>query len=429
MRSSRRSRLAFVTTTAVALLLLGLTAQPVSAVSPGTTVVDDCQRWGPTKWWIKRTNTAHGYARDYLVTQSAGRGRKAVNGCEWIAKLPGGSGRFHVEAFIPKREAVASTVYYVRHNGGQARVTIDQRRSQGWVRLGTYDINGPKGSVGVNDATGTRGDLIGFDAIRWRRVINLPSTLRTGQRLRAGQQMWSGNGKYRLVMQGDGNLVLYKKGTGALWASKTNGRRGAYAVMQGDGNFVVYAGGKPWWASKTHGHRGARLVLQNDGNLVVYDRNGKARWASNTRQQPGDSRPFDWIAGYENTAQGNSNDGTLADCDVDQWLFCRRNCTSYVAYRLNRAGIGFTNYYKDQRWGHARNWDDVARRVGIPTGTTPRVGAVAYWNQPYGGGYGHVAWVEGVNADGSVRTSNWNGLTEKPYRRSSARPHGYIYFK
>lgn len=255
-----------------------------------------------------------------------------------------------------------------------------------------------------------------------------PTTLGAGAWLKAGQQLRSGNGVYRLVMQRDGNLVLRKRNR-ALWASGTNGRRGAGAVMQGDGNFVIYAGGKARWASNTNGHRGARLVMQNDGNLVIYDRNGKARWASNTRQRPSDGKPFDWIAGYEKTARGNSDDGNLSDCDVDQWLFCRRNCTSYVAYRLNRAGIPFSNHYKGARWGHARNWDDAARRAGVSTGKAPRVGAVAYWNQPYGGGYGHVAWVEGVNSDGSVRTSNWNGLTEKPYSSGRARPHGYIYFK
>lgn len=133
-------------------------------------------------------------------------------------------------------------------------------------------------------------------------------------------------------------------------------------------------------------------------------------------------------AGYEETATGNSNDGNLSDCDADQWNFCRRNCTSFVAYKLNQAGVPFHNNYKNVKWGDGRNWDDAARAVGIPTGSTPKVGAVAYWNEPYANGYGHVAWVEGVNSDGSVRTSNYNGLKEIYYAESAARPHGYIYF-
>jgi len=131
---------------------------------------------------------------------------------------------------------------------------------------------------------------------------------------------------------------------------------------------------------------------------------------------------------YEAAAQGNSNDGNLNDCDVDQWNTCRRNCTSYVAYRLNSVGVPFNNNYRGVQWGHARNWDDAARATGVATGPTPKVGAIAFWNEPYGAGYGHVAWVESVNGDGSVRTSNYNGLTEQFYTESAARPHGYIYF-
>ncbi|MFC3690380.1 hypothetical protein [Aquipuribacter hungaricus] len=44
----------------------------------------------------------------------------------------------------------------------------------------------------------------------------------------------------RLVMQGDGNLVLYR-GSAPLWSSETQGNPGAYAVMQSDGNLVVYS--------------------------------------------------------------------------------------------------------------------------------------------------------------------------------------------
>lgn len=44
----------------------------------------------------------------------------------------------------------------------------------------------------------------------------------------------------RLLMQGDGNLVLYRGGT-AMWSSRTASNPGAGAVMQADGNLVVYS--------------------------------------------------------------------------------------------------------------------------------------------------------------------------------------------
>ncbi len=108
----------------------------------------------------------------------------------------------------------------------------------------------------------------------------------------------------------------------------------------------------------------------------------------------------------------------------DGRTYCRRNCTSYVAYKLATLGVTSPHY---QLNGNGNQWRDRTAAKGIPHGSTPKVGAVAYWNSG-GNGYGHVGWVESVNSDGSVNTSNYNGLTGSFYRQSSARPEGYIYF-
>src|SRR5581483_8730991 len=88
--------------------------------------------------------------------------------------------------------------------------------------------------------------------------------LAPGHALAPGESLRSCDGRFELIMQGDGNLVVYE-GASALWASRTNGRGGRTAVMQGDGNLVVYAAGGAVWASGTNGHGGASLAMQNDG--------------------------------------------------------------------------------------------------------------------------------------------------------------------
>ncbi|XP_072527968.1 B-type lectin plumieribetin-like [Salminus brasiliensis] len=55
------------------------------------------------------------------------------------------------------------------------------------------------------------------------------------------------------------------------------------AIFQDDGNFVVY-GWKPIWASDTYGKPVTRLIMQEDGNLVMYTNDGTPLWASNTWQ-------------------------------------------------------------------------------------------------------------------------------------------------
>jgi hypothetical protein len=108
--------------------------------------------------------------------------------------------------------------------------------------------------------------------------------LQADELLNIDDQLVSNNGRVRLVMQGDGNLVLYRTQTRQpLWASDTFGQPVTHAVMQGDGNFVAYtADGVPKWATGTDGNPGAWVVAQDDGNVVVYDSAGNPLWASDT---------------------------------------------------------------------------------------------------------------------------------------------------
>lgn len=100
--------------------------------------------------------------------------------------------------------------------------------------------------------------------------------------LRADQSIYSPDGRFRLVMQTDGNLVLYGP-SGALWSTVTVGSGATFAQTQTDGNFVVYTSASvPVWSSGTSGNPGAWLALQNDGNLVIYDGSNVAIWNSHT---------------------------------------------------------------------------------------------------------------------------------------------------
>jgi hypothetical protein len=86
-------------------------------------------------------------------------------------------------------------------------------------------------------------------------------------------------------MQFDGNLVLYKFGH-VLWHSGSYGKGpGPYRlIMQTDGNLVIYNGhNQPIWATMTNGQGSGphRLKIQRDGNLVLYASSG-ATWASQT---------------------------------------------------------------------------------------------------------------------------------------------------
>ncbi|WP_063915823.1 lectin [Paenibacillus elgii] len=93
--------------------------------------------------------------------------------------------------------------------------------------------------------------------------------LSEGQSLAKGQWLQSNNGQYTLILQDDGNLVLYGRGK-ALWDSKTNGLAAKELVMQSDGNLVLYGYPGVLWSSNTHGYPGSSLFVQDDGNVVIY---------------------------------------------------------------------------------------------------------------------------------------------------------------
>jgi LysM repeat protein len=115
--------------------------------------------------------------------------------------------------------------------------------------------------------------------------------LRAGESLGIDQKLTSSNGKYTLIMQGDGNLVLYTESNTPVWATKTQGKGAVRASLQDDGNLVLYTKEVERrfrrdvpvavWASHTSGEN-VRLILQDDRNLVIYTADGRALWASGT---------------------------------------------------------------------------------------------------------------------------------------------------
>ena len=124
--------------------------------------------------------------------------------------------------------------------------------------------------------------------------------LRAGEGLGIDQKLTSSNGKYTLIMQGDGNLVLYTESNTPVWATRTQGKGAVRASLQDDGNLVLYTKeverrfrrDEPVavWASKTSGEH-VRLILQDDRNLVIYTADGRALWASGTALPGGAEAP------------------------------------------------------------------------------------------------------------------------------------------
>lgn len=116
--------------------------------------------------------------------------------------------------------------------------------------------------------------------------------------LSRGDSRYSPNRQVRLVLQDDGNLVLYAAGAAeALWNTGTFGKPVTGAVVQPDGNLVLYnTANQAAWdlfsAGRIPSRPGAYLRVQDDGNLVFYDPNSGPLWSSGTSLPGGTSGVF-----------------------------------------------------------------------------------------------------------------------------------------
>lgn len=116
---------------------------------------------------------------------------------------------------------------------------------------------------------------------------------------------------------------------------------------------------------------------------------------------------------------------------IDQPIYTSKNnlytagqCTWYVFSKRAQVGKTISTF-----WGDARNWAAKAASEGFTVNKTPKVGAIM---QNYEGPYGHVAYVERVNLDGSILISEMNYIA--PYITStrtipagSVHAHNYIH--
>jgi hypothetical protein len=109
----------------------------------------------------------------------------------------------------------------------------------------------------------------------------------SGSTLRPGDYFFSCNYNAYLLMQGNGDLVLYETATGRqLWHSGTAGWGGSYAEMLPNGDFVVMSASSiPIWGTGTF-WGGSYTAVQADGNLVVYSPTGYPLWQTGTRLSP-----------------------------------------------------------------------------------------------------------------------------------------------
>ncbi|KAK6526458.1 hypothetical protein TWF694_005044 [Orbilia ellipsospora] len=100
------------------------------------------------------------------------------------------------------------------------------------------------------------------------------NTIGNGQWLLRGNSLFSEDGSVEFKMQEDGKIAIYWGGE-CRWQNTAQQRYDVKGlIMQGDGNLVLYTnGGEAIWHSNTaspSGNDTCVATIRNNGQLVVY---------------------------------------------------------------------------------------------------------------------------------------------------------------
>lgn len=97
--------------------------------------------------------------------------------------------------------------------------------------------------------------------------------IESGYCIVSGQDLWSCSGCMKLSFQADGNLVVYKKSGGIVWATNTMDSGATTACMHSNGKFVLYDANNvvKWSTSWTVANTDTQAVamIQDDGQFVI----------------------------------------------------------------------------------------------------------------------------------------------------------------
>jgi surface antigen len=108
--------------------------------------------------------------------------------------------------------------------------------------------------------------------------------------------------------------------------------------------------------------------------------------------------------------------------DTSPYGYNYRNCTDYVAWKLQSLGVTDA---KTRGLGNGGQWADNAQgRAGVSVSTTPSVNSVGVKVSTTSDPFGHVTFVEAVNSNGTLTVSeyNWvvNGTPDGAFHRRTA---------
>ncbi|MCD6588591.1 MAG: C39 family peptidase [Candidatus Fermentibacteraceae bacterium] len=142
-------------------------------LTPAGTLIDDrtlgYRKLGPCQYWHEQQTGYNGYS---WWTYSTGALPDTCR-VEWIPVLSYNAD-YEVETYIPDSHATATGIYHINTTSGWQTAVVNQGDySNQWVSLGTFNLSPASAMVKMGDYTGTQGQYISFDAIRFTEQTSI----------------------------------------------------------------------------------------------------------------------------------------------------------------------------------------------------------------------------------------------------------------
>ncbi|MGT2929287.1 CHAP domain-containing protein [Streptococcus dentasini] len=154
-----------------------------------------------------------------------------------------------------------------------------------------------------------------------------------------------------------------------------------YAVQNGDSFFSI---------AEQHGMDPYQLAADNGMTISSTILPGQ------TVEVAGVAAPAEAVAPATDAAAPAADQGSVASVDTAVNTYPVGQCTWGVKQLTGWAG---------DWWGNGGDWASSAANDGYTVGSAPQVGSIVCWTD---GGYGHVAYVTDVSADGQIQVLESN---------------------
>ncbi|RQX28422.1 CHAP domain-containing protein [Staphylococcus warneri] len=220
--------------------------------------------------------------------------------------------------------------------------------------------------------------------------------------------------EYTYTIDQQGNYNYDWKGN---WSpNQQNQQNQQQAQQPQQGNYYSYS----------YGNQGTQSY--NSNNATTNNNQSTQSYTANNSNNQGGGLGADYSTSDKNikvttqNAPSSNNSTTFSgQSSSGSNAYTAGQCTYYV---YDKVGGKISS-----NWGNASNWANAAAQDGYNVSNSPKQGAIMQTSQ---GAYGHVAYVENVNSDGSIKVSemNYNGgpgnVSTRTISASQAGSYNYI---